>query len=255
MRVDGDPVRLAQVFSNLLHNAAKYTAEGGTIRVAAVRDGDVVVVRVADNGSGIPSDVLPHVFDLFTQANRSLARSEGGLGIGLTVVRSLVERHGGTVEAFSDGDGRGSEFVVRLPLTTRSPEASAARVAGAAGAHGRRILLVDDNIDSNEALDLFLRLEGHDVRQAADGVVALDIAREFKPELVLCDIGLPGMDGFEVIRCLRTQEGAAMPPVVALTGYGSSTDRARVLEAGFIHHLLKPVDPETLKALIAAHAR
>ncbi len=254
--VDGDPVRLAQVFSNLLNNAAKYTAEGGKILFAGEQVGEHVVVRVADNGSGIAADVLPHVFDLFTQANRSLARSEGGLGIGLTIVRTLLEKHGGSVEARSAGIGKGSEFTVRLPVTFAPPlESRRADPEPATAAGGCRILLVDDNVDSNAALNMLLSLDGHDVRQAPDGAEALRIAHEFKPELVLCDIGLPDMDGYEVVRHLREQSGDAMPPVAALTGYARPVDRERIRQAGFVCHLVKPVEPELLEALIAAHAR
>ena len=251
--LDGDPVRLAQVFSNLLNNAAKYTPEGGTIRFTAERAGHQAVVRVQDNGSGIPPDVLPHVFDLFTQANRSLARSEGGLGIGLTVVRNLLEQHGGSVEARSAGVGTGSEFIVRLPVIERPREVLRSHARHAPEAASCRILLVDDNPDSNEALSLLLTLDGHDVRQAPDGAEALRIAIEFEPQLVLCDIGLPDMDGYEVVRCLREQCGAAMPAVAALTGYARPVDRERIRQAGFVCHLVKPVDPDVLEALIAAH--
>jgi signal transduction histidine kinase/DNA-binding response OmpR family regulator len=253
--VHGDPIRLTQIFSNLLNNACKYTAEGGEIRFTAERVGAQAVVRVCDNGSGIPADVLPHVFDLFRQANRSLARSEGGLGIGLTVVRSLVEKHDGTVEARSDGVGHGSELVVRLPLLegVDSVGADAPAVEARAVSRACRILVVDDNVDSSEALDLLLRLDGHDVRQAADGSAALEIARDFQPHLVLCDIGLPGMDGFDVIRALREQSGEAMPVVAALTGYARSTDRERIRDAGFAYHLVKPVNVDDLRALVAAH--
>ena len=252
----GDPIRLTQVFANLLNNAAKYTAEGGEIEFTAERDGQHAVVRVRDNGAGIPTDVLPRVFDLFTQANRSLARSEGGLGIGLTVVRSLVEKHDGTVEAKSDGVGCGSEFIVRLPLMVDAPDTVD---AGAPAAETRepsracRILVVDDNVDSSEALELLLRLDGHDVRQAADGTTALRIAQEFQPHLVLCDIGLPGMDGYDVIRALRDQSGDAMPVVAALTGYARSSDRERIKSAGFSYHLVKPVNVDDLRALVATH--
>jgi CheY-like chemotaxis protein len=249
-------VRLAQVFANLLNNAAKYTPEGGAIRFTATRTGEQAVVHVQDNGGGIPGDVLPHIFDLFTQANRSLARSEGGLGIGLTVVRNLLEKHGGSVEARSAGAGKGSEFIVRLPVMTERPqEATRPQVEPAPATGACRILLVDDNADSNEALNLLLTLDGHDVRQAPDGAEALRIAHEFKPQLVLCDIGLPDMDGYQVVRCLREQSGDAMPAVAALTGYARPADSERIRQAGFICHLVKPIDPQVLVALIAAHGR
>jgi signal transduction histidine kinase/CheY-like chemotaxis protein len=255
--LDGDPVRLAQIFSNLLNNAAKYTPEEGRIGVFAELAGERVLVRIRDNGCGIPADLLPHVFDLFTQANRSLARSEGGLGIGLTLVRDLVEKHGGTVEAFSDGPGEGSEFIVGLPVISGKP----ATVAGEqdagviAEAPGLRILLIDDNHDANETLATLLSLCGQEVRTALDGPTALQIADEFKPQLVFCDLGLPGMDGYEVQRLLREQSGEAAPVIVALTGYGGSDDRKLTSDAGFNGHLVKPVEFDTLQELIAAQLR
>jgi signal transduction histidine kinase/DNA-binding response OmpR family regulator len=255
--LDGDSVRLSQVFANLLNNAAKYTPAGGRITVVARQQADQAVVRVTDNGSGIPPEVLPHVFDLFTQANRSLARSEGGLGIGLTVVRRLLEKHGGSVEAKSAGPGAGSEFVVRLPLSDKSPsqEKLPAGTATAENPGALRVLLIDDNADASEALETLLRLEGQEVRQALDGMTALEIAREFKPQLVLCDLGLPGMDGYEVIRCLREQAGDVMPVVAAVTGYARAEDRRRTREAGFDYHLAKPIGADALRALLAAEAR
>ncbi|HEX7812223.1 MAG TPA: response regulator [Burkholderiales bacterium] len=257
--LDGDPVRLAQVFANLLNNAAKYTPQEGDIRITAELVGDRVLVRIQDNGCGIPADTLPYVFDLFTQANRSLARSEGGLGIGLTLVRNLVEKHGGTVEVHSDGPGKGSEFIVGLPVLPGKPAVAAA--AGNAkkldAPSALRVLLVDDNSDANETMATLLALCGQDVRTAMDGPSALQIAAEFKPQLVLCDLGLPGMDGFEVIRLLREQSGEAMPmpEVIALTGYGRTEDRQRTHEAGFNGHLVKPIDFETLQNVIAAQIR
>ncbi len=255
VHVDGDPVRLAQVFANLLNNAAKYTPEGGSIRVTATLDGATVHVRVQDDGEGIGPDVLPHVFDLFAQGNRSLARSEGGLGIGLTVVRSLLEKHGGSVEARSDGPGLGSEFVVRLPIATAVPSEPVAEESPTAPATGLRVLLVDDNADANEALEALLRMDGQEVRQALDGPTALEIAREFRPEVVLCDLGLPGMDGYEVIRRLREELADAMPIIAAVTGYARAEDRRRTREAGFDYHLAKPVALEALRAVLQARGR
>jgi len=245
------------VVANLLNNAAKYTEEGGRIGLTVERSGDQAVLRVRDTGVGIAVEMLPHVFDLFTQANRSLARSEGGLGIGLTVVRRLLEKHGGSVEAKSAGPGAGSEFVVRLPLSDKSPsqEKLPAGTATAENPGALRVLLIDDNADASEALETLLRLEGQEVRQALDGMTALEIAREFKPQLVLCDLGLPGMDGYEVIRCLREQAGDVMPVVAAVTGYARAEDRRRTREAGFDYHLAKPIGADALRALLAAEAR
>jgi len=250
--LDADPVRLAQVFANLLNNAAKYTPEEGTISIVAELEGDRVLVRVRDNGCGIPAEMLPHVFDLFTQANRSLARSEGGLGIGLTLVRSLVEKHGGTVEARSEGFGRGSEFIVNLPVLPGGlPQASPDAAAGASPAVGaRRILLIDDNNDANDTMAALLGLWGHEIRTALDGPTGLQLATEFRPQLIFCDLGLPGMDGYEVLRRLRAQTPVVLPLVIALTGYGRAEDQQLTAEAGFDGHLVKPVDFETLRTLI-----
>ena len=248
-----DPVRLAQVFANLLHNAAKYTPEEGSIAVTAQLRDRKVFVSVKDNGYGIPREMLPQIFDLFTQANRSLARSEGGLGIGLTLVRSLVEKHEGRVEAYSEGAGHGSEFVVELPLSEDDTlVASAGRKPG--GATGtRRILLVDDNNDANQTMATLLSLWGHDVRSALDGPTALEIAREFQPELVFCDLGLPGMDGYEVMKQLGERLSGSKPVVVALTGYGRAEDRSQTRAAGFDDHLVKPVEIGRVKEVIEAH--
>jgi signal transduction histidine kinase/DNA-binding response OmpR family regulator len=251
--VDGDPVRLAQIFSNLLNNAAKFTPEEGRIGVTAELDGNGVSVRIQDNGCGMPADLLPHAFDLFTQANRSLARSEGGLGIGLTLVRSLVEKHGGSVKAHSDGPGKGSEFIVALPVVLGKPAVTEKRrgTDRIVEAPVLRILLIDDNSDANATLATLLGLCGQEVRTALDGPTALQIAAEFKPQLVFCDLGLPGMDGYEVLRLLREQEGAAMPAIIALTGYGRAEDQKLTREAGFDGHLVKPVEFERLQELIA----
>jgi PAS domain S-box-containing protein len=255
LRLEADTTRLAQVVSNLLNNAAKYTEEGGRIGLTVQREGAVAVLRVKDNGMGIPADLLPQVFDLFTQGDRSLARSEGGLGIGLTLVESLVEMHGGSIEASSEGPDKGSEFVVRLPLREVRPGPAASdeeseppqRERGAF----RRILVVDDNVDAAESLALVLRTGGHELRTAYDGPAALQTAETFRPEVVLLDIGLPRMDGYEVARRFRKQSETKAVLLVALTGYGQDEDRRQAEEAGFDAHLTKPADPAILQKLLA----
>lgn len=256
MVVDGDRTRLVQIFSNLLHNAAKYTLEGGTIRFSAGEAAGAVEVRVADNGSGIAANVLPHIFDLFTQEGRSLDHAQGGLGIGLTVVRSLVELHGGTVGATSPGLGQGSEFSVVIPLMTNPP----LTIASGRGEHleapgqALRIALIDDNVDAIDSLRAVLRVMGHEVSTALDGITGFELIRDTHPQLVVCDIGLPGMDGYQIIARLRETVKGPMPFMIAMTGYGQPEDRARGLAAGFDHHLAKPVDVEELLRLIAAQA-
>jgi PAS domain S-box-containing protein len=253
-----DFTRLVQVLLNLLSNAAKYTPEGGEISLEAAREGHEVVIRIRDNGSGIAPELLPRVFDLFTQASPSLDRGDGGLGIGLTLVRRLTELHGGTVEAFSRGVGAGTECVVRLPLLHGGSEpADSPREAqpGAAGEiRGQRILVVDDNRDAAESLKLLLRLCGHDASAAHDGPEALALARALRPSLVLLDIGLPGMDGYELARRLREEPLHKDARLVAMTGYGQMTDRERSSGAGFFAHLVKPVSLEALNALLARTA-
>jgi PAS domain S-box-containing protein len=248
--VEADATRLAQVVSNLLNNAAKFTEDGGQIELMVERLPGEAVVRVRDTGMGIPAELLPHVFDLFTQGDRSLARSEGGLGIGLTLVKSLVELHGGTVAASSDGLGKGSEFVVRLPTLAMAPTpADGAGRTDRRAAAPRRVLIVDDNVDAAEMLALLLQTEGHEVRTAHDGPAALRSAETFNPEVVFLDIGLPRMDGYEVARLLRRQERKPAL-LVALTGYGRDEDRRRAEEAGFDAHLVKPADPAALQGLL-----
>jgi PAS domain S-box-containing protein len=256
--LDGDLTRLAQVLANLLNNAAKYTPEGGRIELTVERNGQEAVLRVRDSGMGIPAEMLPKVFDLFTQGERALDRAQGGLGIGLTLVRSLVELHGGSVSALSEGPDRGSEFVVRLPLLQAQgpipPPEHAALPELAPFPHSpsrRRILLVDDNRDAVETLTLFLQTAGHEVIPAADGPTALEIAQMFRPEVVLLDIGLPGMTGYDVARRLRREPGLEDVLLVALTGYGREEDRRRAAEAGFDHHLVKPADPALVEQLLA----
>ncbi len=252
--VEADPVRLAQVLWNLLNNAAKYTPDGGRITLTVER-GDEAVVRIRDTGTGIAPEMLPKVFDLFTQVERTLDRAQGGLGLGLTLVRRLTEMHGGTVAATSEGLGQGCEFVVRLPvLPDEAPAAEPVRPSAerrVAPAPGRRILVVDDNRDSAESLAMFLRLFGNDVRTVHGGRLALVVAETYRPDVVLLDIGLPGLDGLEVCRRLRTRGGEIQPLIVAMTGYGQEEGRRHSEEAGFDHHMVKPVDLEALQELLS----
>jgi PAS domain S-box-containing protein len=253
LALDADPTRLVQVLTNLLNNAAKYTPPGGRIVVSVGRDAESAVVRVADTGVGIPADMLPKVFEMFTQVGASIDRSQGGLGIGLTLVKRLVEMHGGTVRADSPGPGRGTTFTVRLPLAA-GPAAGEPRTAGVAGdgpAGPSPILVVDDNRDAAETLGMLLEMRGHEVRTAQDGPEALAVLGGFRPQLILLDLGLPGMSGYEVAR--RVRESAALRGVTlaALTGWGQEEDRRRTREAGFDHHLVKPVDPAALERILA----
>jgi PAS domain S-box-containing protein len=252
--LDGDPVRLSQVVSNLLLNSAKYTEPGGHIWLTAEFDDGEACIRVRDDGVGIAEELLPHVFELFVQADRSLARSQGGLGIGLTLVRKLVELHGGTVEARSAGPGKGSEFVIRLEALSdqRRPESDSRFDHARPDGQSRRVMVVDDNVDVAESAALMLRLWGYEVRTVADGLSALESVAEFLPEVVLLDIGLPGMDGYEVARRLRGRSDSREIRLVALTGYGQEEDRRRALEAGFDCHLIKPLNPDTLAEILAS---
>jgi PAS domain S-box-containing protein len=253
LRLEADATRIEQVVANLLNNAAKFTEPGGRIELSVERQGDEAVLRVRDTGVGIPPDLLPRVFDLFVQGERSLDRAHGGLGIGLTLVRSLVERHGGTVAAASEGPGRGSEITVRLPLLAgTAPEAPARAVAPPETRRETvRVLLVEDNEDAAAALAELLRIWGHRVEVVHEGPSALQAARTEPPHLVLLDIGLPGMDGYEVARALREIPDLEEVTLVALTGYGQDSDRVRSSRAGIDHHLVKPVDPDQLRRLIA----
>jgi PAS domain S-box-containing protein len=254
--VRGDAVRLTQVFLNLLNNAAKYTADNGDIRLDAVRENGMVAVRVRDTGVGIPADMLAHIFDPFTQAQRSLDRAEGGLGIGLTLVRYISELHGGRVEALSGGTGRGSEFVVHLPLAAAVAVAEKERrEPKERQAPDRRVLIVDDNRDAAESLGRLLRQLGHEVRVTFDGKEALAQAATYRPAIVLLDIGLPGLDGYQVARALRSQPGWDTVQLVALTGYGNAEARRQSRQAGFNAHLIKPVDLEELQAVLGYDAK
>jgi signal transduction histidine kinase len=253
--VEADPARLVQVVANLLNNASKYTEPGGRIWLSAARDAGHAVVRVQDTGIGIPTEMLPHVFDMFVQVDAAVSRSQGGLGIGLTLVKRLVELHGGSVEAASGGPGLGSEFIVRLPLAVESGAAPRADTPGpearpAPQLSTLRVLVVDDNRDAAESLALLMRLAGHQVQVALDGREALESARAFQPRILLQDIEMPGMSGYEVARRIREQATDVL--LVAVTGYGSEEARHRSREAGFDHHLVKPVDFATLQQVLAS---
>jgi PAS domain S-box-containing protein len=248
VELDADPTRLAQVFSNLLNNAAKYTDAGGDIRLAARIDGDDVVVSVRDNGIGIPADKLVGVFDMFSQVDRSMEKAQGGLGIGLTLARRLVAMHEGEVEARSDGPGKGSEFLVRLPLAHDRPSEPAAPEPAAPGTTPLRILIVDDNHDGADTLAAVLRLMGHEVDTAYDGHEGVEAAVRMQPDVVLLDIGLPRLNGYEAARRIRSQGLRTL--LIAVTGWGQDEDRRRSRDAGFDHHLVKPVDPDELMRLL-----
>jgi PAS domain S-box-containing protein len=252
---DADPTRLAQVLTNLLNNAIKYTGRGGAIRVTATPAGESIQLQIIDNGVGIPAAMLPHVFDMFRQFPGHRDRSHGGLGIGLTLARRLVQLHGGTIEARSDGTGCGSVFTVTLPA---APAAAAAETAPAGrarpAARGCRILVADDNVDAREMLQLMLSLHGHEVNVASDGVVAVGLATTLKPQIAFLDIGMPRMDGYEAARQIRKNLGAGVV-LVALTGWGQDEDKQRSREAGFNHHMTKPPDPDALEALIGECGR
>jgi PAS domain S-box-containing protein len=251
--VQGDPIRLAQVVSNLLNNAAKYTEDGGRIDLAVEENAGDAVIRVRDTGVGIAPTMLPHIFEIFNQVQGSVSRSEGGLGIGLSLVSSLVKMHGGNVQAVSGGVDQGSEFIVRLPLMRDEFQPALARESKGKKRRTppRRILVVDDNKDAAESLAVLLRLVGHEVRMAHSGPAALDAAEEHPPEVVLLDIGLPKMDGLQVARYLRQDLGLTNVLLVAMTGYGQENIRNRTQEAGFNAHLVKPVDLDALQELLA----
>ena len=265
LRVRGDATRLAQVISNLLNNAAKFTPERGQIALSVEAEEDAggrrwVRISVTDNGVGITPGVLPEIFNLFAQADTTQGRSQGGLGIGLTLVRSFVEMHGGTVSGSSEGAGRGSTFVVRLPLLSdaearQSAATTAATLAAGTGVAARKILVVDDDVDVAESLSLWLHDWGHDVRIAHTGEQALAEARAFRPELLLIDVGLPGMNGHEAARKLRELPEIDDAMLVAVTGYGQEDDRRMSREAGFDRHCVKPLTPQDLTSLLAALKR
>jgi PAS domain S-box-containing protein len=253
LSLHADPARLEQIAVNLITNAAKYTEVGGEIWLVAQREDADLVIKVRDTGIGIPADQLPKIFELFAQGDRSLARSEGGLGIGLTLVRKLTEMHGGKVTASSDGPGRGSEFIVRLPAATKAPDppvSTRARFPGSPRA-GARILIVDDNVDMARGLAKLLERYGHAVQVVYDGPSGIAAAREARPDYVLLDIGLPGMDGYEVAAHLRQEEGCKSAVIIGISGYGREEDYARSHQAGFHHHLIKPVKLEEILEILA----
>ncbi|HEX6704923.1 MAG TPA: response regulator [Albitalea sp.] len=251
--LQGDFARLAQVVSNLLHNAAKYSEDGGRIQLElCVQDGEALIV-VSDNGIGIDAALLPRIFDLFAQGARSLDRMQGGLGVGLTLARRLIELHGGRVEAQSAGAKKGAEFHVTIPCVSVVPrdDADSERPAVSTQVNGRRILIVDDNQDAAESIAQYLQLEGHEVKTVGDGLQALSCVPVFAPQIVVLDIGLPVMDGYEVARRMRRMAATQEALLIALTGYGQKEDQVRAMEAGFDRHFVKPTDPRVLVQLIA----
>jgi CheY-like chemotaxis protein len=252
--VNADEERMVQIFANLLTNAAKYTDAGGHIGISAARDDGQIVIRVSDSGCGIRSEMLPHIFEMFVQGERTLDRSRGGLGLGLTIVRSLVDLHGGSVTVHSEGAGRGTEFVVTLPAVSQQvldlPPVEPALDVLAARPCGRRVLVVDDNTDAAETLADILREHGHQTSIAHDGPTALTQALVFHPDVALLDIGLPVMDGYELARKFREQPELKRVQLLAVTGYGQQEDKERSRAAGFQEHLVKPIDFSRLRALI-----
>jgi len=248
--VDGDRVRLTQVFTNLLSNASKYTQDGGRIEVT-VDAAESITVTIADNGSGMSPETLGNAFDLFTQGPRSLARSEGGLGVGLNVVRNLVTMHGGSVSAASGGLGQGSTFTVGLPLSVAAGAAAARPASVNTTSPARRILIVEDNVDASDVLRMLLEIEGHQVEIAGDGHAGLALALAGRFDAIVCDIGLPGLDGLELIARLRAAPPSLRPFTIALSGYGQPQDRERALTAGFDRYLVKPVAPAVLFEALA----
>jgi CheY-like chemotaxis protein/two-component sensor histidine kinase len=251
--VDADRTRISQVLSNLLNNAAKFTERGGTVDLHVTDAGSHVDVRVSDTGIGIPKSMLTHIFEMFAQVGDAGARTQAGLGIGLTLVKQLVDLHGGQTWAESEGTGRGSTFVVRLPRIhaggagEQRPEVA----VPAASLEPRSVLVVDDNTDAAEMLATLLRLDGHDVRTAASGPAALEIIKNFRPHVAFLDIGLPGMSGYELARRMRGEPRLEGVQLVAVTGWGQDDDRRQSKEAGLDHHLTKPVDPREVQALVA----
>jgi len=254
VHVTGDRIRLTQIFSNVLHNAVKYTPSAGRIQIALRREDEDAVVGIRDTGVGIPGEQLEYVFELFAQLDRSYDRPDAGLGIGLTLAKRLSELHGGRIEAKSDGPGRGSEFVIRLPVgMTSRAQPTDAPSAPSEPSVTRRVLIADDNRDAAVSLSLLLQAMGHETRIAYDGLEAVEKAEAFRPEVVLLDLGMPKLDGYEAARRIGTRPWARLTRIVAVTGWGQDADRERAKEAGFHEHLVKPVDPESLSKVIPRH--
>ncbi|WP_280150404.1 ATP-binding protein [Piscinibacter sp. XHJ-5] len=251
VHVHADRTRLAQVFANLLNNSAKYTPAGGRIEMSVRRQGTDVMVSVKDNGTGIQRELLPSIFDAFMQADRSLERSQGGLGIGLSLVKGLVQMHGGSVEARSDGPGTGSEFVVRLSDVIAPEEGDPTGLAPVdSGETAYRILIVDDNVDAAVSLSMMLKLMGHETLTVHDGEAAVEAASSFRPHVVLLDIGLPKLNGYDACRRMRAIAGGEHVVLIALTGWGQDEDKRHSKDAGFNFHMIKPVDPQALHRLL-----
>jgi signal transduction histidine kinase len=254
--IDGDKTRLVQILANVLHNAAKFTDPGGRIHLKVTREASQVVISVSDNGIGIPEELIPTIFDLFTQLHSKAERAQAGLGIGLALVRRLTEMHGGTVTAHSEGPDRGTEFIVRIPaLATQVVSSQASAPELMIVGEPRRILVADDNHDAAESLALQLQLAGHEVRTVHDGADALAVAKGFKPHIALLDLGMPRMDGYETARQLRRRPGGKSLGLIALTGWGQQEDRKRTAEAGFDVHLVKPVSESQLFQALASAVR
>ncbi len=255
IQLEADPVRLAQVFANLLNNAAKYTEERGQIGLSAERQGSFVAVSVKDNGIGITGEMLPRVFEIFSQSKGALLRSQGGLGVGLSLAQGLVELHGGSIEVHSEGPGQGSEFIVRLPVVAESPvrETIQPREDDEQRTRAkRRILIVDDNRDSADSLAQLLKIMGHEVGTAYDGEQAVEVAQVLRPEVMLLDIGMPKLNGYEACRRIREQPWGQEMFLIALTGWGQEEDHRRSDKSGFNYHIVKPVELTELMKLLAS---
>ena len=252
--VGADLTRLAQVFSNLLNNAAKYTDRGGRVQLSVQRQGGEVAVSIKDNGLGIPPPMLPKVFDMFTPVDRNLDRAQGGLGIGLSIVRRLVEMHGGSVKAKSDGHGMGSEFIVRLPVMLSVAEEHALAEHASGPSTLRRILVVDDNRDAASSLAMMPELMGNEAKTAHDGLEALEVAPLFRPDLIFLDIGMPRLNGHETAKRIRELPWGKTVTLVALTGWGQDEDRRKSEEAGFNSHMVKPIELAGLEKLLTSLA-
>jgi len=247
-----DPVRLEQAMLNLLNNAAKYTDEGGQIWLAAEREGESILIRVRDTGIGIERDAIPHIFEMFTQADPSSQHSLGGLGIGLSVVRKIVEMHGGTVDVLSAGRGKGSEFIIRLPvLPVETGKQIPAKGATKPTAPPLRVLVVDDNTDSADSLAMLLKLYGHEVQAVYSGTAALNVVKNYHPKVILLDLSMPVMDGYQTAHRLRLNMDMSSVVLIAMTGYGHEAERQRTKDEGFAYHVVKPVDPQQLQDLLA----